>query len=187
MKQPMEFVPQDRRRPVFLVFLLLTAILLVSFLAMDAPLQTGAAPFGTVSFELAGSVQRAGEILDSWGGLNELGGFTVFQPLALRAAFGLGMDYLFMTVYAIALSLGILLASGRHPGAFEKAGAWLAWGAILAALLDGVENAALLTIMLGSITSPWPELAAVCASIKFMLLVIGMLYALAGWWLPKRN
>src|SRR5574340_168995 len=118
MKQPMAFVPQDRRKPVFLMFLVLMLVLLAVFAALDVPIRTAAAPQGIVSFELAGTVEKAGEIVASWAGLSEQGGFSVFQPLALRAAFGLGLDYLFMPLYAITLGLGILLASPRRPGAF---------------------------------------------------------------------
>ena len=104
------------------------------------------------------------------------------------AVFGLGIDYLFMPVYATALALGILLASGRHGSWFATLGAWLGWGAYAAALFDAVENYALARmLMLNEVWSPWPEVAAFSASVKFLLLLFGLFYALVGWLWPKKK
>jgi hypothetical protein len=65
------------------------------FRVLDVPLRTDAAPDGIVSFELAGTIGRAGEILASWGTLSELGGLSIFQPARTDLAFSLGLDYLF--------------------------------------------------------------------------------------------
>jgi len=58
---------------------------------------------------------------------------------------------------------------------------------LAAALFDAVENFALWKILLGAWASPWPELAAVCAQVKFGLLLLGLVYALAGWGLPGKK
>jgi hypothetical protein len=55
-------------------------------------LRTAAAPNGIVSYELAGNIKPAAEILASWDARAQL-----------FAAFGLVLDYLFMTAYALAL------------------------------------------------------------------------------------
>jgi hypothetical protein len=104
------------------------------------------------------------------------------------AAFGLGIDYLFMPVYATALALGILLAAGRHKGWFGALGVWLGWGAYIAASFDAVENYALARMLLvNEVLSPYPEIAAFSASVKFGLLLIGLFYALLGWSWPKNR
>ncbi len=104
------------------------------------------------------------------------------------AVFGLGIDYLFMPVYATALALGILLAAGRHKGWFTTFGAWLGWGAYAAAMFDAVENYALARMLLmNQVWSPYPEIAAFSASIKFLLLLLGLFYALVGWMQPKQG
>ncbi len=175
MQHPLTFIPNEKRKPLFLTFLALTLILFAVFRVLDAPLRTPAAPNGIVSFELAGSPEMAESILDSWNAGAEL-----------FAAFGLGIDYLFMPAYALALSLGILLVAGRHAGTFAKVGAWLGWGAIGAALFDAVENYSLFQIMLGNYFSPWPEIAFWNASTKFVLLILGLVYGLLGWLWPKK-
>ena len=105
---------------------------------------------------------------------------TIVNIPYLFAAFGLGIDYLFMPVYAIALAFGTLLALNKHSGWLGSLGAVAGYGAFAAAVFDAVENYALFHILLNQIYSPYPEIAYYCASIKFTLLIFGLLYALTG-------
>jgi len=161
--------------------LILALVIFAAFRLIDAPLQNPVTPNGIVSFELAGSVAQAQAMLDSWD-----------ARARLYAAFGLGLDYLFMVSYALAIGLGCLRAAGtlgrRWPW-LAGLGRFLAWGLGLAALLDAVENVALTTMLLaGTASAPWPALAAGCATAKFVLVALGLLYALAGavMWLVRR-
>lgn len=174
MNHPLEFVPDAARKPIFLTLLFLTLILFGVFRVLDTPLMTPAAPNGIVSFEMAGGVERANHILASWSGEEKLG-----------AAFGLGLDYLFMPLYALALAFGTLLAAHRHGGWLKSLGAVTGYGALAAAVFDAVENYALFQILLNRIQSPYPEIAFYCASIKFGLLIVGLVYALAGGLWPR--
>lgn len=175
MRHPFDFTSTPTRKPLFFSFLFLTLVLFVVFRALDTPLQTAAAPNGIVSFELAGNIKPAAEILASWDARAQF-----------FAAFGLGFDYLFMPAYALALSFGILLASGRHAGWLAKPGALLGWLALAAALFDAVENFALWQFMLGDFQTLWPRLAAICATIKFTFLLMGLAYAILGWLWPRK-
>ncbi|MEW5939927.1 MAG: hypothetical protein AB1750_09720 [Chloroflexota bacterium] len=169
MRHPLEFISPEKRKPLFLTSLALTLVIFAIFRVLDAPLRTDVAPSGIVSYELAGNIKPAAEILASWDGRAQL-----------FAAFGLGLDYLFMSAYALALALGVLLAASRHSGGFAKLGAPLGWGALLAALFDAVENFSLWNFMLGDFQVLWPRLAFWCATVKFTLLLLGLLYALVG-------
>jgi hypothetical protein len=173
---PLDFIPAPRRIALFWLFFTLTLAFFAVFGILDQPLRTPAAPNGIVSFEIAGSTTQAAAIRDSW------------SPTArLYAAFGLGLDFLFMPVYATALSLSTLLAATRRKGrAWLGLGAVLAWGAYLAAGLDVVENSALLHILLQGAALPMPQIAAICAMLKFVVLLIGIGYALLGWLLPQK-
>ena len=193
MKHPLEFVPDEFRKRLFFTFLFLTVSLFAVFRVLDQPLQTPAAPNGIVSFELAGSPLRAREITDEWKRssllLSAVAGQTdpdiVNIPYAF-AAFGLGIDYLFMPAYVLALALGALLAAEKHSGWFKSLGAVAGYGALVAAVFDAVENYALFQILLNRIYSPYPEIAYYCASMKFGLLIFGLLYSITGWLLPKK-
>jgi len=175
MRHPFDSIPSERRKPLFLSFLFLTLLLFAVFRALDTPLRTAAAPNGIVSYELAGNIKSGAEILASWD-----------TQAQLFAAFGLGLDYLFMAAYALALSFGILLAASRHSGWFAKLSAPLGWLALAAALFDAVENFALWRFMLGDFQAIWPFLAFYCATIKFIFLLVGLGYALISWLWPRK-
>jgi len=193
MLHPLEFVPGEYRKRLFFTFLFLTLSLFAVFRVLDQPLQTPAAPNGIVSFELAGSPLRAREITDEWKRssllLSAVAGQTdpniVNIPYAF-AAFGLGIDYLFMPAYSLTLALGTLLVAEKHSGWFRSLGAVAGYGALVAAVFDAVENYALFQILLNRVYSPYPEIAYICASIKFSLLIFGFLYLMAGWLIPKK-
>jgi len=169
MPHPLEFFPQHLQKPIFYTFFALTLVIFGIFNSLDRPLKTDAAPSGIVSFELGQTVNNAQAIIDSWD-----------AKARLYAAFGIGFDYLFMPVYALALSLGLLLASHDKKDGYRILAAWLGWGAFVAALFDMVENCALWKMLISGVFSPYPELAAFCASTKFMLLIAGLVIALAG-------
>ena len=173
MRHPLEFVPQEARRPFFFALLILTLSLFAIFRVLDTPLQTDYAPGGIVSFELAGTPQNAAHIALTWSG-----------EAMLNAAFGLGIDYLFMPVYAFTLGFGTLLAAGRHAGWLKSLGTVVGYGAFAAALFDAVENYALFQVLLGAFDSSYPILAAICATVKFGLLAFGLLVAIAEGVIP---
>ena len=174
MKHPLEKIPDEYRKRLFFTFLFLTLILFAVFRVLDQPLRTSAAPNGIVSFELARTPENAEYMLSSWS-----------REGKSNAAFGLGIDYLFMPTYAFALAFGTLLAAGKHSGWTKSLGAVAGYGAFAAALFDAVENFALFQILLGAYESSYPAIAAVCATIKFGLLVFGLVYALISWLLPR--
>jgi len=195
MKHPLESIPSSSQKPLFWAFLAGTLILFAVFRVLDVPLHTSAAPNGIVSFELAGTPFQAQAIIDSWHEMAYLLSSVEGEPVPgfvsrayAFAAFGLGIDYLFMPVYATALALCILLAAGKHKGWFATFGAWLGWGAYAAAVFDAVENYALVRILLmNQVWSPYPEVAAFSATVKFGLLLLGLFYALVGGIVPIRS
>ena len=176
MRHPLKFIPGNLRKPIFFVFLALNLLIFGVFRVLDAPLQTAAAPGGIVSFELARTVGTAQSILTSWD-----------TNARAYAAFGLGFDYLFMPVYACALSLGILLLMNGKPAWTLQFSAWMGWGVFAAALFDAMENYALWMQLIGGAVSPFPEIAALCASLKFALLAVGLLTVAAGGLIKKET
>jgi hypothetical protein len=193
MQHPLEFIPAEYRKRIFFTLLTLTLSLFAVFRVLDQPLRTPAAPNGIVSFEFAGNAQTARAITDSWKQMSLLLSSVAGQPNPdivnvpfVFAAFGLGLDYLFMPIYSFALAFGTLFAMGRHAGWFRSLGAAAGYGTFAAALFDAAENYALFQILLNKIYSPYPEIAYYCASLKFVLLIFGLLYILSGWLLPKK-
>jgi hypothetical protein len=160
------------RRQVFPPALVLTLLVMVFLTWVGRPLTTQAAPNGIISYEFAGSVLRANEILISWG-----------EAGRVHAAFSLGFDFLFILAYMTSIGLACTWAGEvlRGRGWFlGSLGTLLAGGVCLAGVLDVIENVGLTTMLLGSVSSPWPQLAATCAAGKFLLIALALLYAAFG-------
>lgn len=203
MRHPLEAVPTEYRKPFFLACLGLTFILASILQVLDQPLKTPISPCGIVSFEFARTPENADAMIGVWTGRLVISTFSdgensnfvikpadepfVYNPVPMiHAAFSLGLDYLFMPAYALALAFGILLAMQKHTGWLKSLGAVAGYGAFAAALFDGVENFALWQVLSGAYNSTCPAVAAFCASIKFGLLIFGGLVAVAGLLRPRK-
>jgi hypothetical protein len=163
--------PTGRRR-VFWLLLAATLTLMVILNLVAAPLVTPEAPYGIVSYELAGSVDQAEQILGSWD-----------MEARLRSAFSLGLDYLFMVAYALTIAWGCLWSAEKlllNGWPFARLGVFLAAGQFLAALLDALENVALAVMLFSQVTAPWPQVANWSATIKFGLVFAGLVYTFFG-------
>ncbi len=166
---PFVWLSPAAQRRAFVLLAVLAAGLMAALQRLGAPLVTAAAPGGIVSFELVGTTAGAQAILDSWD-----------AAARVAAGLSLGLDYLFMPAYAGAIGLGVAqVARGLGPRA-TRLGTGLAWGQLLAALLDAVENVALIRLLLGASGGAWPAVARWCAIPKFALVALGLLYLLAG-------
>ncbi len=164
MSHPLAAIPSGKRARVFVP--LLIATLAITFLFRFI----GPAQPTIVDFELAGSVPKAQAIIDAWN-----------ENDRIRAGFSLGFDYLYMPVYSTTIALACVMAAGvlkRRP--WRTAGLLLAWGLWIAAVSDATENVALFNELLGNNVTPWPQVAQICATIKFGLIVLGLLYVAAG-------
>ena len=172
MKHPFQAIPHRQKKSALLILTLLTVLLLFVMNWIGVPLITSIAPAGIVSFEFAGNALRVEEILNSWD-----------HWAQLFASLSLGLDYLFMLVYSSAIALACVMAGDALLGMrwlLPSLGVPLAWGQWTAALFDAVENYALIYILTNGVFSPWPEISRFCATIKFTLIALGMLYSLYG-------
>ena len=127
-----------------------------------------------VDFELAGSVERANEILDTWraeGVIDDAKAIQIF-------------DLLYPLIYAAALAGGCIAAAGAWGRAgragLASAGPAIAWVAFAAAGFDYVENLGLGISLWDEPASPWPQVALIAAVVKFTGIAIALLYALSG-------
>lgn len=152
-----------------LIFLALCLTLIMQI--VGAPLTTTAAPAGIISFEFAGELGKVKQILASWD-----------EQAQLHAALSLGLDYLYLVTYTLAIAATCLRVAAswqaRRPR-LARLGRSLGWSQGIAAMLDAIENLALLRLLFGSTATFWPPLAWVCAALKFTLVLSGLAYALA--------
>ena len=156
-----------------------TALLLLAMSPSDQRMQDTGGP-GIVPFELAGSQQRADEILGEWG---EEG-----QDAARES---LWIDFGFLVAYGAFLTL--LLAAARDLAVgrgWPRLGAigriFISFG-VLAAAFDALENVCLL-LTLDDAGAAFPLLATIFATCKFILLAAAIAYLLSSgaMWLRDR-
>lgn len=168
VKHPFEWIEKASRFRVFVLWFIVTVVVIVGMQVLGKPLISKAAPAGIVSFEFAGNMENALEILASWR-----------HEVRVFAGLNLGFDYVFMFAYGGTIGLGCVLVASRWQeklSMLTSIGCLLAWGSILAAVFDAVENYALIRILIGSFNEIWPVVAMWCAGVKFFLVGIGLLY-----------
>ena len=147
--------------------LLVLSTALMAFI--DLPLQTESAPWGIVSLELAWSPFRALRILLEWQRAGALGHAKLIQIA----------DFVYLLIYGMFFAT-LAAWTGARLGQ-PKWASLAAWGATFAAGLDVLENAILLhEINRITTPSPWPELAALFAGGKFLLVGSSALYGIGG-------
>lgn len=172
MPHPFQAIAPDRIGKVLIPLVVLTFIFMILLNELGASLINSTAPDGMISLELAGDVEASKGIIDSWTAETQL-----------IAAFSLGLDYLFLVVYSTTIGLGCIWAMGAFRSKSPQLvtiGLLLAWGQWIAAMFDGVENAALLKLLLGDLQSPWPQVARIFAIMKFILIALGLIYIMIG-------
>jgi hypothetical protein len=172
MSHPFEHLDPVIQKKYFIILLIMTILIMVIMNIIGSPLITPNAPSGIVSFEFAFSPARAQEMISSWS-----------PEAQLRAAFLQGLDFLFPLVYSAALGFGCFLTANalRTRGKrLNLLGVPLAWGLLLAAVCDYIENIALVALLFGKVQSPLPEIAGICAVIKFSLIFVSIGYILYG-------
>ncbi len=171
-KHPFEFITPSSRKSGFYLSLIFTLGVMVALNTIDTHLKSSAAPNGILSFEFSGTIANARAILGSWG-----------EKGQVYAGLSLGIDYLFLVLYPFTIGLACVLTgeklSNRLPF-LQSTGPLLAWGLIIAGVMDSVENYALIKILSGAPGEFSVLTAMYCASIKFTLVGLGLLYIISG-------
>ena len=171
-RHPFDWLSPFEQKRAFIVLFVFTLAVMVSMNTLGRPLNTEVAPLGIVSFQLAGELSLAQSMVESWGPTGRV-----------YAGLNLGLDYLFMVAYSSSIALGCVLVASRLPtrgASLSSLGVLLAWAQFGAALLDAVENYALIQVLLGSRQAFWPVLARWCAMPKFLIVGAGLVYVGLG-------
>ncbi len=129
--------------------------------------------YGTVNLQGVESGWAARVIADHW----------TSPPNAVLAGFLLGLDYLFMPLYAAALFFGSLVALDRfapRPGQLRRILTLLALAPIAAAICDALENALELVMMTRAATDTLASFALEATAGKWLGILIGVALSLAA-------
>lgn len=161
---------------VTLVALAATVLLWLQFPPIENQLKS--AGYGITDYELAFTAGQADIMLRAWG--------TEGQE-TMRIS--LLLDFPFMLAYGLAFAGITLLIARVQTGQLAGLGLTLTPAAVIAALLDVLENLMLL-IMLDQTPVPAlpPMVAGISASIKFLLLILVLVYWIMGGvaWIVRR-
>ena len=172
LRHPFASLSPSGQNRAFILFFILSIIVMISLQVTGEPLRTDVSPNGIISFEFAGELDVAQRMVDSWGPTGRI-----------YAGLNLGLDYLFLAVYACAISLGCILVARRlylRNAALADAGIIIARAQFLAAILDCVENYGLIQVLLETQYEAWPVVAKWCAWPKFLIVGIGLIYVVTG-------
>ncbi len=160
------------RRRLLWILGLATLVLFLALLVIDGRLQD-AGGHGIVSFELAGSPHRAREILADWGA----GGRR-------DARWSLWIDYAYLIAYGAFLWLAVRalrdVLAQRGWVRLARPGAAIALLPLVVALADAGEDAFLLLVLGGHLSSAGPRIATAFACVKFAGLAVVLVYLLGG-------
>ncbi len=147
---------------------IITIILALLMRVIGHNLVNHTAPAGIVSFELAGKFADTQQILASWNIMSKI-----------SAGLSLGLDFLFIFSYAFFLAFSIFKIAGLFRNSrnwLTQIGLYLGWAQFLAGFSDILENISLIRLLLGSQNALYSTLAYYFASLKFILIILGIFY-----------
>ena len=137
----------------------------------SATLKTSATPLGILNLEFAYNGAKAGTVLNAWQPNEKIDNIEV-------AKFNTWLDFIFLFFYSLFLFKACKILSGTYKGALQKTGLLLANGAILAGLLDILENAGMLFTLQGNINNAILLLTTTVSIIKWILALAAVAYLL---------
>jgi len=183
MKHPLQRLSTGVLRKTYGLFLLLTALVAIGMgeLAKYAP-EGGAvdapkATVPTIKYEFANTPEK-------WAALATVSGTAGLDALRRQTY----LDMLFALSYSTAIAVGAIgIARGAQHRAVVTCAPWVAWGAWVAGGLDVVENGGMLINISDPVSSFLLQLTLVCATVKFALVAVGVLFVLFLLPLPWRE
>ena len=174
MSHPFQTWPARGRRPALICITILAALPVVLGQFVHPLHEDEKGGESIVDFELAGSVDRAQEILATWRAEGVIDDAKTIQIF----------DLIYPLIYASAFAGLCLAAAGAWSRAgwarLAAAGVVMAWVAFAAAGFDYVENLGLGISLWDEPAEPWPQVSLVAAVLKFTAIYASLLYALSG-------
>ena len=146
-------------------------VMLMVMAKTSATLKTTATPLGILNLEFAYNSAKASHVLNAWQPNDRIDNIEV-------AEYNTWLDFIFLFFYSLFLFTGCKLLSVNYSGAIQKVGQMLAKGAILAGLLDIVENAGMLFTLHCNINNSILFLTTAVSIIKWILALAALVYLL---------
>lgn len=120
-----------------------------------------------VAFELAKTPEVATNIINEWKE----------QEVMANASRSIYLDFVFLILYSTSIALGCLVLSNFTSDRFLiQVGLWLSKIVVVAGFSDVIENLAMLRTLSGLMSVQTTTVAYWCAIIKFLILIISLLF-----------
>lgn len=168
MTSPYDWMPTRLQIGLGIALILLTILWGRYLMAQGAPLLSKL-PNGIIDLEVPWSTATAQRYLELLG--------TEGRALARK---NLELDFVFLILYPLAISLTCAVLATSVGGKAELLGVILAWAALAAMPLDATENATMLMMLSDHISAPWPQLSTICATLKFGVVAGGVGFTVFG-------
>jgi len=156
-----------------LFFFLGTVAMMIVMAKTGAALKTTTTPLGILDLEFAYNSKQTTGVVNAW--------YATGKPNNVIAAiYNTFYDFLFLFFYAGFLFFASKKIAANLRGAVAKAGNLIARGAILAGMLDVLENTGMLLTLHGHTSNTIAFLTVFFSVIKWALAIIAVLYVLTG-------
>ena len=157
-----------------LVFFLVGSLVMIFVLTKTGePLKTPSTPAGIINLELAFTQAKTETVINTWATINST------DTLA-AARLNTWLDFIFIFFYSGLLFLSSKMITRTFAGAFGRAGRLVARAAILAGILDVLENTGMLLSLAGQGSAFISLATGICSAIKWGLALIAVLYVITG-------
>ncbi len=154
-------------------FLTGTLMMMVVMAKTGSTLKTPATPMGILDLEFAYNMSKTVTVLNAWAPTPQLDNITV-------AKINTWWDFVFLFFYAGFLFIACKKIAATFNGPVARAGNIIAKAAILAGILDILENIGMFITLHGHTSSVVAFGTTFISVIKWLLAIIAVLYVLTG-------
>jgi hypothetical protein len=155
------------------LFFIGTIAMMAVMAKTGAPLKTPATPLGILDLEFAYNTAKISTVMNAWSPANGIDNINAAKT-------NTWFDFLFLFFYSIFLYLACKRMALNIKGPVAKAGNAIAAGALLAGMLDILENTGMLITLNGHVSAGIAFFTCFFSVIKWALALIALLYVLTG-------
>jgi hypothetical protein len=157
----------------FLILAVGTIIMLVVMGKTGATLKTPTTPHGILNLEFASNSDTVNGILQVWQK-------TTSTDNIKAATINTLLDFIFLIFYSLFLNNLCNIIAVKLSGLLAVAGKIIAYGVLVAGVLDMIENTGMLLSLNGHMNDETAIITCVAASIKWLLVIVTLLYVIVG-------
>jgi len=156
-----------------ILFFLIGSLTMATIVTIQGEsLKTKDTPLGVLNLEFAFNSSHTQYVLAAW--------HPKIKDNIEVAKKNTWLDFIFLFFYSIFLFLACKAISRSFGGLFGRAGKFIAKGAILAGLLDIIENIGMLLTLSGKGSDTIALCTTICSVIKWALALLAVLYVITA-------